>query len=385
MNRPPEGVPEAHTATDFGNDYGNDNGPESEHGEETMITAVTITSEADCMLKGSVKGVPVNILVDTGAAATILAKELWNRTGHNAPLTSLNHKKLVSVQGIPLNLHGGAQIELQLKDELFSISVTVVDILTPGVDVILGRDFLRDHRCTIEMGETRDTLHFKDRSISFVLDGQEQSPQHTNVHVVLDTHLHVPPFSEVEVMACVPHSAVNQTWIVEGDVQQRNALMAARAIVTPAGPGIPLPLLNWRNEAVSVPKGTAVAQMELVADADIAAETVATMPANSREIPEEHRRRLWAMTSTSGEQEQLFALCLECENLFARGADDFGRTGKLMHKINTEGSPPIRQQARRIPPFRKEEVKKLLDEMLKKDVITPSKSPWASPVVLVKK
>ena len=174
-------------------------------------------------------------------------------------------------------------------------------------------------------------------------------------------------------------------------MQQRNALMAARAIVMPAGPGIPLRLLNWRNEAVSVPKGTTVPQMELVADADIAAETVATMPANSREIPEEHRRRLWAMTSTSGdrltqeEQEQLFALCLEYEDLFGRGADDFGRTGKLMHKINTEGSPPIRQQARRIPPFRKEEVKKLLDEMLKKDVITPSKSPWASPVVLVKK
>lgn len=121
------------------------------------------------------------------------------------------------------------------------------------------------------------------------------------------------------------------------------------------------------------PKGTAVAQIELVADADIAAETVAAMQANSREVPEQHRRRLWATTSTSGnrltqeEQQQLFALCLEYENLFARGADDFGRSEKLTHKINTEGSPPIRQQARRVPPFREEEVKKLLDEMLMKE------------------
>ena len=391
MSQAPEGIPEAHTGTGIGDDYGNDNGPGTGHGKETTITAVTITSEADCMLKGCVNGVPASILVDTGAAATILAKELWDRTGSKTPLTSSDRQKLVSVQGIPLHLHGGAQLELQLKDELFSIRVIVVDTLTPGVDVILGRDFLRDHRCTIEMGETRDTLHFKDRSISFILDGQEQSPQHTKVHVVLDKHLHVPPYSEIEVMARVPPSAVSRTWIVEGDVEQRNALLVARAIVTPVGTEIPLRLLNWRNEAVSIPSRTAVAQMELVADADIAAETVAAIQANSREVPEEHRRRLWAMASKSGdrltqaEQEQLFALCLEYEDLFARGADDFGRTGKLAHKIDTEGSPPIRQQARRIPPFRKEEVKKLLDKMLKRDVIKPSKSPWASPVVLVKK
>ena len=67
------------------------------------------------------------------------------------------------------------------------------------------------------------------------------------------------------------------------------------------------------------------------------------------------------------------------------GSDDFGRTEILRHKIDTKGSPPIRQQARRLPPYRKEEVKGLLDGMLKKDVITPSKSPWASPVVLVQK
>ena len=85
------------------------------------------------------------------------------------------------------------------------------------------------------------------------------------------------------------------------------------------------------------------------------------------------------------EKDQLYALCLEYSDLFAMGSDDFGRTEILRHKIDTKGSPPIRQQARRLPPYRKEEVKGLLDGMLKKDVITPSKSPWASPVVLVQK
>ena len=45
----------------------------------------------------------------------------------------------------------------------------------------------------------------------------------------------------------------------------------------------------------------------------------------------------------------------------------------------------IRQAARRLPPHRREEVQHLLQGMLEKDVIRPSNSPWAAPIVLVKK
>ena len=277
MSQALEGKPEAQPGNDLGNDNGQENGSGTGQREQTTITAVTINTEADCMLKGCVNGVSASILVNTGAAATILSKKLWDRTGCKTPLTSSDGQKLVSVQGIPLHLHGGTQIELQLKDELFSVRVMIADTLTTGVDVILGRDFLRDHRCTIEMGEKRDTLHFKDRSISFILNGQELPPQATQVHVLLHEPLQVPPHSEIEVMARVPASTVNQTWMVEGDKHDRSAVMVARAVVTPVGTEIPLRLLNWRNEPVSIPKGTAVAQMELVADADVAAETIARL------------------------------------------------------------------------------------------------------------
>ena len=58
---------------------------------------------------------------------------------------------------------------------------------------------------------------------------------------------------------------------------------------------------------------------------------------------------------------------------------------ELKQKINIESSPPIRQQAHRIPPFHKDEVKKMLDEMLQKDVITPSKSPWGHHLFLLRR
>ena len=49
------------------------------------------------------------------------------------------------------------------------------------------------------------------------------------------------------------------------------------------------------------------------------------------------------------------------------------------------GSHPIRQPFRRVPPPQREEMRRLLNDMLERDVIQPSASPWASPVVLVRK
>ena len=57
----------------------------------------------------------------------------------------------------------------------------------------------------------------------------------------------------------------------------------------------------------------------------------------------------------------------------------------MQHHIDTGNSPLIRQQPRRIPFPRRETVRKLLDEMLKKGIISPSKSPWGPPIVLVAK
>ena len=71
--------------------------------------------------------------------------------------------------------------------------------------------------------------------------------------------------------------------------------------------------------------------------------------------------------------------------MFAENSDDMGRTGAVKHSIDTGTSPPVRQQCRRVPPFRREQAKKMIDDMLQKDIIQPSSSPWASPIILVPK
>ena len=85
------------------------------------------------------------------------------------------------------------------------------------------------------------------------------------------------------------------------------------------------------------------------------------------------------------EQEKFLVLLIEYADIFATSDMDLGRTGQLKHSITTDGATPVRQAVRRLPPARREEVRKLLKGMLEKDVIQQSASPWASPIVLVKK
>lgn len=75
----------------------------------------------------------------------------------------------------------------------------------------------------------------------------------------------------------------------------------------------------------------------------------------------------------------------EYADIIALSNSDIGRTGTLKHQISTGDAPPIRQWVRRIPPHHRQEVQELLAKMRENDVITPSNSIWASPVVLVKR
>lgn len=71
--------------------------------------------------------------------------------------------------------------------------------------------------------------------------------------------------------------------------------------------------------------------------------------------------------------------------VFSLGPTDQGRTSLRRHRIDTADVPPIKQAARRIPFARRNEALQLVEEMAQQGVIRPSKSPWCSPVVLVKK
>ncbi|XP_029920671.1 uncharacterized protein LOC115368614 [Myripristis murdjan] len=105
----------------------------------------------------------------------------------------------------------------------------------------------------------------------------------------------------------------------------------------------------------------------------------------NQELPKEVSE-LTNRTDLSEKQlEELRTLLLKWKKVFALHDEDFGRTDLVHHRIHTGDAPPVRERYRPLPPAMYKEMKSLLAGMLEKGVIRESCSPWAAPIVLVRK
>ena len=84
------------------------------------------------------------------------------------------------------------------------------------------------------------------------------------------------------------------------------------------------------------------------------------------------------------QQQQLNELFREFSDVFSRVEDDLGNTPLLEHAIETHGPPLCQPYWRQNPAVCREEMAQV-QQMLSSNVIRPSNSPWASPVVMVRK
>ena len=85
------------------------------------------------------------------------------------------------------------------------------------------------------------------------------------------------------------------------------------------------------------------------------------------------------------ELEQLRMLLCQFSSIISTSDSDIGRTRLVQHHIDTQGANPVKQPPRRLPFHRREEVKRMLNDMLAQGVIESATGPWSSPVVLVQK
>ena len=88
---------------------------------------------------------------------------------------------------------------------------------------------------------------------------------------------------------------------------------------------------------------------------------------------------------TPSQRSALETLLMEYNDIFSRHPSDLGRTNIFQHRIVTTTDRPIHQRPYRQPFHLRAETNRQVQEMLDADIITPSCSPWSSPVILVTK
>ena len=146
-----------------------------------------------------------------------------------------------------------------------------------------------------------------------------------------------------------------------------------------SGPELWIAVHNHRLEPLQLHSGQNIGVLEVVTLGD---SPPTASHASSR--PNPPRRPPLPERLSPLQQQQLNELFREFNDVFSQEEDDLGSTPLLEHAIETHG-PPLRQPYRRQNPAVQREEMVQVQQMLTSNVICPLNSPWASPVVMVRK
>eukprot|EP00731_Ephydatia_muelleri_P025538 Em0017g621a len=168
-----------------------------------------------------------------------------------------------------------------------------------------------------------------------------------------------------------------------------HGLLVARSLSQVSCNHLVVQVLNPGPAPVVVNKDVRVGVIKPVTDSDIVCSIESTK--SNRHVGHSECAHLIELMLQNTEhlssyhKSQGVALLQEFEDVIAKSDDDLGQTSLSFHTIDTGDNQPIRQHARRLPFHQHKELSDLVDSMLSRGIIESSDSPWASPVVLVRK
>ena len=148
-------------------------------------------------------------------------------------------------------------------------------------------------------------------------------------------------------------------------------------------------LQNFTNKPVTIPAKTVLCslqQVERVKSEELRPDVSGAR--RSATVTTEQFLQMFKFTGmsiTPEEKCQLEEFLVSWKDVFSVSEFDIGHTDLIKHRIDLVDETPIKQRHRRIPPTMYTEVKQHIDQMLEYGVIRPSRSPWSSPIVLVRK
>ena len=210
--------------------------------------------------------------------------------------------------------------------------------------------------------------------------------------ISLAEDIEIPPFCEYITPAKVDR--ISKVGIIEPNQSfvEKYEILISHSLVNMDGDKVPVRFMNLKDESMKLYKNTQIATVDCAEILDEEeTETIQTLNAQTQTLYNHLPDHLQCIVDkvpkeVSQEQKQkLEKLLLEFLNSFSISSNDKGLTELIEHKINTGNAPPIKQPPRRIPLAKMAEVEKEINDMLDKNVIETSNSPWSSPIVLVKK
>ena len=347
-----------------------------------------VTKDNGIYIPGKVETLPVEWLVDTGCTTTIVGSKIYNALStEDQPTLEEFEGELTSVDGSLVKVLGRATFNIQIGTKSVRHRVIVAEVVNQG---ILGVDFLQEHKMTLDFGNRRlqsDDCQIKLKCRSSTLRA---------CRVSVSEHTVVPAGSRTILQARASKPLAHGSWMIEPlhRTPGEKLVFTAKSLVEGRGSFVPVEVLNPTEDDICLFRHTNLGIVSRVAETDVL-HSIETKPAQGSAesacqedgLPEEVQRLIdEAETDLSEDQKvKIEGLLKENLDVFATKEQPFGRTDLVKHRIVTETDVPIKQPVRRPPLHLRTEAKREVEKMLENEVIEPSDSPWASPVVLVRK
>ena len=334
---------------------------------------------AGLFVSGTMKGVEVDCLVDTGATLTLISTKVWNTLCDDTLPLDKFEQDLQSASGELINIKGRTQVELVINGSKYKLDIVVADV---DADVILGLDFLMKEGGKLDLGTS--TLSIRGQTLKLSCYGTIGC-----YRVVVSERTEIPARSEMIIKGSILTKNFNDKdlCLIEpmDTMFQTGGTIVAKSLVK-TKQEIPLRVINPTHEKQMLYPGTRIATASPVCEVQTTKFKTQSQPKHDSVPP--HLKDLYERTIVGlnpKQSKEVSVLLTKYANIFSEGENDIGRNGIIKHKIDTGTAHPIKQPMRRVPMHMNSEVDSQIDQMIKKDVIQPSKSPWSSGIVLVKK
>ncbi|KRZ00524.1 Transposon Ty3-I Gag-Pol polyprotein [Trichinella pseudospiralis] len=341
--------------------------PPTGRSQQEAVYVVAFTKPSSIFVQANVAGTDSQLLLDTGAAVTLISEDLFN---------SLSPKP--ELQPLYVRLLPRAVILWMPTAHPFCCTLEADFLLSNGCVINLDDNVLR-------IGSTE--VHLEHPSQIRTADTSTKPCR----AVLRDTVL-VPGRSEILVFASCPAipERTECVFLPSPLLPDRHAVVAANSVGTVTTDSrIVVRLLNPDPAPATLYAGSTVGELTPLPEAhsvryvnQVVSPSGAT-DHNYRRIIDEMLPSLEELDAHS--RNALRSVLWKYRPCIATSDEDIGHTELASHRIDTRNAAHVKVPSRRLPPAQRPDVQRMVTDMLNRNVIEPANSPWSALIVIVRK
>lgn len=335
-------------------------------------------------LFGQIAGVMTRFIIDTGSSLTVINNELFAKLSYYYRQQAKYPPSYLTLQpasNSQLKVQYVLTLPITLNNSTKFHKVYMAPKLSPSC--IIGNDFIQKYNLQID--GRQQSVHFKNKSNDrFNFDVQQQHNDDEYI-LIADERLKIPPAHKVfiDVRPNKSFLIFNKKCDDYEVTSLKNVPCVANGIINPRKQ-LRIEIANLSEKPIVIHPGQALAYMKRLSQnqvnfIDKKGEFVNQVKSTMKNI----EPNLDGTDLNHLQKKKLLELLNVFPDIFN---DKPGQTNKVKHEIKlSPGSQSFNLPPYRIAPGRRQIVEQNLREMLQDNVIVPSKSPWASPIVLAPK